>query len=323
MDFIPIYSKLVSESLLSLYPIFVKKISLPIDLQLFTRLITYVLISLFFINYSWVISNIFETQSIILMLVNLLHIYSSYEGFMNLDSGVSYSIFNIYPLLILLFSGVTWKIEYFYSIGGLIFFILSNFLSKTNSNNQNGLNENFSYGFVMMIIAAVTEALIYFIVKNINTDNNWNQLFIAYFFGAILSSLWVFKVYWLKNNNLPNGENDLPNEEKNLMSKENYSSDNTNTDTNTNPTHSNLDMGLGGLVGLVGLALVINGIIGAVGYWLRFYSVYRLEPSIYSMLSFFGIIMAYIYGIVFNNESIDWLKIAGTILIVLSNVLIL
>lgn len=56
METIPIYSKLVSESLLSLYPIFVKKISLPIDLQLFTRLVTYVLISLFFINYSWVYS---------------------------------------------------------------------------------------------------------------------------------------------------------------------------------------------------------------------------------------------------------------------------
>lgn len=50
MDIIPIYSKLVSESLLSLYPVFVKKITLPIDLQLFTRLIAYVVISLFFIN---------------------------------------------------------------------------------------------------------------------------------------------------------------------------------------------------------------------------------------------------------------------------------
>lgn len=47
----PIYSKLISESLLSLYPIFVKKINLPIDIQLWIRLISYVLISLFFINY--------------------------------------------------------------------------------------------------------------------------------------------------------------------------------------------------------------------------------------------------------------------------------
>jgi drug/metabolite transporter (DMT)-like permease len=76
-------------------------------------------------------------------------------------------------------------------------------------------------------------------------------------------------------------------------------------------------------IGLVGLALVINGVIGAIGYWLRFYSVYRLEPSIYSILSFFGIIMAYIYGIMFDNESINWMKIAAILLIILSNFLIL
>ena len=291
MDIIPIYSKLVSESLLSLYPVFVKKISLPLDLQLWTRLITYVLISLFFINYSWIVSNIFTSEAIILTLINLVHVYSSYEGFLNLDSGIAFSIFNIYPLLILLLSGISWKIEYFYSIIGLIFFILSNFI-----NNKN--NMFFFYGFVMMIIAAITEAIIYFVVKNIKTENNWNQLFIAYFFGAILSSLYVVKTYWIDNinNNINNNKEKFNNNHK-PKSKFN--------------------------IGLVGLALVINGLIGAIGYWLRFYSVYRLDPSTYSILSFFGIIMAYIYGIIFNNESIDWLKISGTILIILSNYLFL
>lgn len=290
METIPIYSKLVSESLLSLYPIFVKKISLPIDLQLWTRLITYVLISLFFINYSWISTNIFTSEAMILTFVNLIHIYSSYEGFLNLDSGIAYSIFNIYPLLILLFSGISWRIEYLYSIIGLIFFMLSNFLSS-KSNKYDSNNNLFLYGFTMMIISAITEALIYFVVKNVKTDNNWNQLFVAYFFGAIISSLYIFKVYWLDN-------------------KDNKKNDNHNYKNEFN-------------IGLIGLALLINGIIGAIGYWLRFYSVYRLEPSIYSTLSFFGIILAYIYGIVFNNESIDFAKIIGTILIIISNVLII
>ncbi len=294
MDNIPIYSKLVSESLLSLYPIFVKKISLPTDLQLWTRLITYVLISLFFINYSWVVSNIFTSEAIILTLINMLHIYSSYEGFLNLDAGISFSIFNIYPLLILLFSGVTWKFEYFYCIVGLILFIISNFTNK----NTTLTNSNFFYGFVMMIISAITEALIYFVVKNIKTDNNWNQLFIAYFFGAILSSLYIFKTYWIdKTDKKGKKEDSNPNDKSDKLKKFN--------------------------IGLIGLALVINGLIGTIGYWLRFYSVYRLDPSIYSILSFFGIIMAYVYGIIFNTESIDWLKLSGTILIILSNLLVL
>jgi drug/metabolite transporter (DMT)-like permease len=290
MNTIPIYSKLVSESLLSLYPVFVKKISIPMDLQLWTRLITYVLISLFFINLSWVVPNIFTTPAIALAIINIAHIYTSYEGFSNLDSGVAFSIFNIYPLLIILLSGISWKFEYFYAIGGLVLFVYSSYLEEIKNKN-NKILTNFAYGFGMMLIAALTEALIYFVVKNLKTDNNWNQLFIAYFFGAILSSIWIVKKYILSD-------------------KEHFA---------VNPNNIEKSNSLG----LIGLAIIINGIIGALGYWLRFYSVYRLNPSTYAMLSFFGIIIAYFYGVVINGETIDWYKIAGTGLIILSNLLII
>ena len=290
MDIIPIYSKLVSESLLSLYPVFVKKITLPIDLQLFTRLIAYVVISLFFINLSWVVPNIFTTPAITLAIINIIHIYTSYEGFANLDSGVAYSIFNIYPLLILLLSGISWRFEYFYAIGGLALFVYSSYLNEIKNKNNKNLT-NFIYGFGMMLIAALTEALIYFVVKNLKTDNNWNQLFVAYFFGAILSSIWIVRKYILSD-------------------KEDFATNKTNTEKSNS-------------LGLVGIAIIINGIIGALGYWLRFYSIYRLDPAIYSMLSFFGIIMAYFYGIIINGESIDWYKIIGTGLIIFSNILII
>jgi hypothetical protein len=42
---IPVIAKLVSESLLSLYPVFVKKIGLEIPVQLWTRLIAYIAIA--------------------------------------------------------------------------------------------------------------------------------------------------------------------------------------------------------------------------------------------------------------------------------------
>lgn len=298
MELLSIYSKLISESLLSLYPIFVKKINLPIDIQLWVRLITYVMVSLFFINYTWVTTNIFAPDSIGLSLVNIIHIYSSYEGFLNLDSGVAFSIFNIYPILILLFSGITWKKEYFIAMIGLIFFIYSSVLEEKN--NKSHLS--FIYGFGMIILAAITEALIYFIIKNIKTDNSWNHLFIAYFFGSVLLSLYLFKDYIDSNNYFTS--NITTNESQFKL-----------TETKTKINYENIS--------LVGLALVINGIIGSVGYFLRFYSVYRLEPGIYSILSFFGILTAYFYGIVFNGETLDIYKIIGTILIILSNYLIL
>ena len=300
MDLISIYSKILSESLLSLYPIFVKKINLPLDIQLWSRLITFVLVTLFFINYSWVSNNIFSTDSIILSLINIVHISSSYEGFLNLDSGVAFSIFNIYPLIILLFSGISWKMEYFYGLVGLIFFIISNVVSNSKKSIFSIDTTHFIYGFVMMLIAALTEALIFFIVKNIKTDNNWNHLFIAYFFGAIIMSVYMVKTYLLpaKTNVSTNTENKI--------------------EQNDKTTFNGFEN-----IGLIGISLLINGIIGAIGYWLRFYSIYRLDPGIYSVLSYFGIIMAYLYGIIFNSESIDIYKILGTILIILSNYLVI
>lgn len=297
MNIIPIYAKLISESLLSLYPVFVKKISIPIDLQLWTRLITYVLISLFFVNLSWISANIFTTDAIILSVINVSHIYSSYEGFANLDSGVAFSIFNIYPLIILLMSGVTWKYEYFYAIVGLILFIYSSYLNRIKNHNDNDIfMENFAYGFGMMIIAAITEAMIYFLVKNLKTDNNWNQLFITYFLGAILSSIWVIKKYLLNN------EENFYNEQINSINQQ-----------------ESVESSKNKLVSSVQLAIIINGLIGTIGYWLRFYSLNRLDTSTYAILSFFGIIMAYFYGIMIEGETIDLYKILGTALIIFSN----
>ena len=127
---IPIISKLAAESLLSLYPIFVKKIGISLTLQMWTRLISYVAISAIFIDLDFIKSSLTSLDSLTLGLVNLSHIFFSYEGFRNLDSGVSFAIFNTYPLMILLLSGLKWNNAYFLMILGLAFFIYDNFSTK-------------------------------------------------------------------------------------------------------------------------------------------------------------------------------------------------
>lgn len=275
-----IYSKLLSESLLSLYPSIVKKIDLSIFIQMITRLITYVLISLFFINYSFITNNLFKQESIILSLINFVHIYTSYEAFKNLDSGISFSIFNIYPLLILLFSGVMWDSVYIFSICGLLLFIYENYSSNKDINNP---KVNFSYGIFMILISAITEAIIYFLIKKIPTDNSWNHLFISYFWAVIIIIIYGFfdysKIVILNN------------------IKFNWF--------------------------LVIVSLLLNAIIGTIGYYLRFFSIYRSDPQTYSLLSFFGVIMAYLYGIFLNNEKINIIKIIATFLIIWSNYIIM
>jgi drug/metabolite transporter (DMT)-like permease len=285
--FLEILSKLASESLLSLYPIFVKKIGISSSLQLWTRLITYVSISIFFVNWSFIRSSLFTMDSITLGLVNLSHVFFSYEGFRHLDSGVSFAIFNIYPLMILLLAGTMWHNSYLLVLLGLAFFIYGDYTEKAKDEEKKKKDskifgekkkEDFSYGLIMILLAALTEALIYFLVRRIKTTNNWNHVFISYFLGAVL--LTVYSIY-------------------------NYADTSSGLETADK--------------GRVGLAVIINGIIGTVGYFLRFFASYRLEPEIYAPLSYFGVVMSYVYGITFDNESLNWKKVLGTISILASN----
>ena len=282
--FLEILSKLTSESLLSLYPIFVKKIGISSSLQLWTRLITYVSISIFFVNWSFIKSSLFTLDSLTLGLVNLSHVFFSYEGFRHLDSGVSFAIFNSYPLMILLLAGTMWHNSYLLVLMGLAFFIYGDYAEKSNKESiekdaekEKG-KENFNYGIIMILLVAVIPSLIAFLIRRIKTTNNWNHVFISYFLGAVLMS--AYSIY-------------------------NYADTSSGLETADK--------------GRVGLAVIINGIIGTVGYFLRFFASYRLEPEIYAPLSYFGVVMSYVYGITFGNDSLNWKKVLGTVSILASN----
>lgn len=268
-----VFAKLGSESLLSLYPLFVKKIGISSTLQLWTRLITYVGIASLFVDWSFITKSIGSLDAITLGLINLSHIYFSYEGFRHLESGVSFAMFNSYPLMILLiagFMGITthlWHNSYLLVLLGLALFMYE----KQEPNLEQ--KSDFNYGTIMILLAALTEALIYFLIKRIPTTNHWNHVFIAYFLGAALMSGYIINT----------GETGAINDIKVLAS------------------------------------VVINGIIGSVGYFLRFFASYRLSPEVYAPLSYFGVVMSYVYGILFNNEKLTLPKTLGTLSILASN----
>ncbi len=296
---IPIAAKLTSESLLSLYPIFVKKIGISMTLQMWTRTIAYVLIASIFVDWSFLKSAIFSIDSLLLAIVNLTHIFFSYEGFRHLDSGVSFAIFNTYPIMIILmagFFGTLIKLDYskfLLVLAGLGFFIYGNFAEKKEEDNKKQVatesftdkkddgkveNPHFLYGLAMILLAAFTEALIYFLVRRVKTENHWNHVFISYFLGAVAMSAYVFYVDGF----------------------------------NVSKVAETLNQSR------VGIATALNGFIGSVGYFLRFYASYNLEASMFAILSYFGIIMSYVYGIAFNNESLTLPKVLGTLCVILS-----
>jgi drug/metabolite transporter (DMT)-like permease len=286
---IEILSKLLSESLLSLYPVFVKYIGIPLHLQLWSRFFTYSIISILFVNYSYLVENLFSTTGLLLSIVTLIHVYTSYRGFQLLESGISYTIFYLYPIMLLLMAGKTVHPIMLLSLVGVYLLATSSIDTKSKSTKESmesgsptKIEEhtkdhkkvaNTTEGVFMITLAAFTEAIIYFIVRNLKTKNNWNHVFISYFLGAVL-----FSVFFL--------------EEIKQIS----------------------------VNSMLSLSLVGNLVIGLLGYYLRFFAISRLDSSIYAPLSYFGIVMAYFYGILFNHDTLTIHKILGTLCIVLPNI---
>lgn len=286
--FYGILSKLVSEALLSLYPIFVKNIGLPISLQIWSRFFSYAAISLFFINPSFILQNLFSKNGLLLSVVTMAHIYTSYYGFYYLESGIAYTIFYLYPIMILFMAQKS-----VHPI--MVLSLLGVYLLSSGQKETLGLNEDFTdehkekekekalsngdlsmsntiKGLIMIVGAAFTEALIYFIVRNIKTENHWNHIFLSYFWGSILMSGFLFSsVAKIKMNSV------------------------------------------------LSLSLIINIVIGLFGYLLRFFAVYNLDATIYAVLSYFGIFMAYVYGVFISGDKINLQKLIGTFCIILPN----
>lgn len=304
MSILPIFSKVAAESLLSLYPVFVKKIGLTIPTQLWTRLLAYVIISAFFINKTFVYQSLTSYNALLLGFINLSHVYFSYMGFKYLDSGVSFTIFNTYPFMILLMSNAPWNNAYLLALTGFAIFAYENYIhdgeevEKEDKIKKNKIEEvdkglkwhsPFIFGVLMILLSAFTEALIYFLVKKVKTTNNWDHVFISYFLGALIMSIYMgYKYYFNKED------------------KEDF--------------ELNKDIGFNKRIMI---ALLLNGILGAFGYYFRFYAAYRLDSQIYAILSYIGIIMAYVYGIALNNEKLSIYKIIGTICIIVANYMIL
>uniref|UniRef100_A0A6C0ER87 EamA domain-containing protein n=1 Tax=viral metagenome TaxID=1070528 RepID=A0A6C0ER87_9ZZZZ len=289
--YLAIISKLLGESLLSFYSIFVKKINVELIMQMWSRFFTYVIISAFFVDWGFIAKSIFSMNGILLSAVTGLHVYSSYRSFQLLDSGVATTLFYVYPILILLFSGTAISPVFLISLFG-VYLIANDLRGKSNeSKEKTEKNENpeniiktntemkpafWNEGIFAAFMAAITEAMIFFLVKDLKTLNNWNHLFLSYLFGAIVLTGYLWK---------------------NIASIQLYSG--------------------------ASISLAVNAFIGLVGYYLRFFAISRLDASIYAPLSYFGIVMSYIYGIFLNNDKITIQKIIGTLCIVFTNLYIL
>jgi drug/metabolite transporter (DMT)-like permease len=68
-----------------------------------------------------------------------------------------------------------------------------------------------------------------------------------------------------------------------------------------------------------GKILAFNSLIGFIGYAMRFYIIPKVSTVVFSALSFFGIISAYVFDWIFTNQKPNMLQIAGAVAIIVAN----
>ena len=230
------YPLIGSEIALSLYPQLIKLVPTTIEIQIAVRCITYSVLALlgYFINGSINNSSISEsiesiskkskTSSIffyILMgIVNIFHIASSYISYKILPSGIADSLFYTYPIFNLLFRTIFFgesiqSINYLYIIIAIlgVYFIYSD-SDKNNSNNstdnipestKESTKESYDFfkkfthkdtfiGLCSGIGSAFTESLMYLMVKaDVSSISPFIQVLKTYVLGGALSIGYLIK----------------------------------------------------------------------------------------------------------------------------------
>jgi drug/metabolite transporter (DMT)-like permease len=303
-----IYPLLGSEIALSLYPQLIKLVPATLEVQIAVRCISYFILALIGIsitpntnkNKNEKEINVFSFINAIMMsIITIIHIISSYTSFKLLTSGVSYALFYTYPIFNLLGRSIFYNekikfINYIYILiailGVYLIYskdILKNILQKDNLQKDNLQKDNLQndkqnkieksdnkyYGFIAGITSALTESLIYFIVKSdIPSVSPFTQVIKTYLLGGILSIGYIIK----------------------------------------NIKTINLDINYW-------ITLILfNSIIGFLGYILRFFTIPRLSTLKFNSIIFVGVIFSYIWGYIFSNENIEFNNIIGTLLILVS-----
>ena len=317
------YPLIGSEIALSLYPQLIKLVPTTIEIQIAVRCITYSVLALigYFINGS--INNYSKSDSrkdieskskssslffyILMGIINIFHIASSYISYKILPSGIADSLFYTYPIFNLLFRTIFFGefiklINYLYIIIAIIgvYFIYSdsnNDNNKNNDSNNDSNNKNNttlnntkessykeSYDFITKftskdtfiglcsgIGSAFTESLMYLMVKaDVSSISPFIQVLKTYILGGILSLGYLIK----------------------------------------NIDKINLDWHYWTTL------ILFNALVGFVGYVIRFFTIPRLTTIAFNSLIFIGVLFSYIWGYLFSNEKIKMKNILGTLLIV-------
>jgi drug/metabolite transporter (DMT)-like permease len=277
----PSIAVIYGELVLSLYPIVIKTVNTNIFTQTLSRFLVFPILALAFGNitdFTKIWGNPFESFAAILHgLLNLGHVLVSYISYKSLPTGTAVSLFYLYPIFNIIIASI-------------------------------GFNESFPPIVLLLISLAMIGTYLIassHLEKNKDDPIKYKKSKIGIIAG-ILSALTESIIFYFIRSNTDASKspfytiNHLYPAGLAVLSLMGISSDKNLLDTS--PTN---------WMKLIGF----NAILGFTGYIARFYSIPKINTIMFSMLSFIGVISAYVWGQIFTKEEITKRGVLGGLLI--------
>lgn len=265
---------LLSEVLLSAYPILIKQTNASIFTQVGVRMGVFALAAIGMAV--WMRQSLTNLSPLILLaggLLNLAHVGASYKAFTDLTAGNAMALFYTYPVMNLIAASfalgeriepLTWMWMGVALLGAVL-------IAQPSGSGWNLV------GVGAALLAAATETGIYLWFRDLPKETlPWKRMMELYGGSFLLWGVLALSGLW---------------------------------------KGSAGSLQASSAVGMV----LFNLLIGFVGYGMRFFTIPKVSTVVFSALSFFGIVAAYIFGWLFQSEVPSWTAFAGAIAIIVAN----
>lgn len=276
---------MISEIVLSSYPLLIKLVDATVLFQVGLRMFIYAGLGaamVYLTGVPLVPATLFSSETVATGALNLLHVIGSYVGFDQLAAGNAMALFYTYPVWNILGASALFGEKVPLRSLPWIGLALAGTIALAQPSSSNWT----LIGVIAALIAAVTETGIYLWFKS-HKDGESTQPYtkMTQMYGSS-GVMWSIAVII----GLAVG----------LISSKAFKISSS---------------GLGSI-------LLFNSLVGFVGYALRFYLIPKVSTVIFSALSFFGVISAYLLSWLFTSETPTLIQGLGAAAIVLANVVL-
>jgi drug/metabolite transporter (DMT)-like permease len=279
---------LTSEVILSAYPLLIKLVHVSVVLQTGLRMAVFAglaFVAATLTGTPLAAATFLSKETIATGFLNLIHVFTSYTAFEQLTGGNAMALFYTYPVWNILVAMVFLKEKIAAASVPWIGLALAGAVALAHPTSTNWTLT----GIIAALMAAITEAGIYVWFRAGSQDGKtdtaaekepWTKMIQMYGGSGVL---WVMGIA--------------------AMSLMGFLAKNT------------LAINGDGF----GKILAFNSLIGFIGYAMRFYIIPKVSTVVFSALSFFGIISAYVFDWIFTNQKPNMLQIAGAVAIIVAN----